>query len=386
MTTKDYLEKDYYAILGVKKDATPAEIKKAFRKLARENHPDQHPGDKQAEKRFKEASEAHDVLSDPDKRKEYDSARAMFGSGFRFPGTGGRTGGAQANFNLDDLFGQFSGAGGTAGGGLGSFFDFFGGGAERTSRSRGPRRGHDLEGEATVSFRDAAEGVTVSLPLTSDAACPTCHGTSFKQGTSPKTCPQCQGSGTVSRQSGGFAVSEPCSTCRGRGLVGEDCPDCAGTGRAKSTQTVQVRLPAGVSDGQRIRVKGKGGAGAGGGAAGDLYVVVHVRPHRLFGRSGDNLTLTVPVTFAEATLGAEIEVPTLAGGTVKLRVPAGTPNGRTFRVRGKGIQKKDGVTDLMVTVEVQVPHHLSAEAKAALEQFASLSHEPDPRAALKAGV
>jgi molecular chaperone DnaJ len=188
----------------------------------------------------------------------------------------------------------------------------------------------------------------------------------------------------VSRQSGGFAVSEPCAQCRGRGLIVDDpCPDCGGTGRGRSTQTIQARIPAGVADGQRIRVKGKGGPGASGGAPGDLYVVVHVRPHPLFGRQGDNLTLTVPVTFAEAALGAEIEVPTLSGGSVRLRVPPGTPNGRTFRVRGKGIAKKTGPTDLLVTIEVQVPQALNPEAQEALLAYAHLAGDPDPRARLK---
>jgi molecular chaperone DnaJ len=381
VTTKDWVEKDYYAILGVKKDASPQDIKKAFRKIARDNHPDRHPGDAAAEKRFKEASEANDVLSDPDKRKEYDNARAMFGSGFRFPGTGGARGGS-TTVNLDDLLGQFTTSGASGPGGLGNFFDFFNGN-QRASRGRGPRRGNDLESEVTVSFRDAASGVQLGVPLASDAACPTCHGTGARPGTQPTICPVCEGAGTVSRQSGGFAVSEPCARCRGRGLIVEDpCPQCGGSGRLASTETVQVRLPAGVSDGQRIRIKGRGGPGSSGGRSGDLYVLVHVKPHPLFGRQGDNLTLTVPVTFAEAALGAEIEAPTLAGGTIRLKIPAGTPNGRTFRVRGKGIAKKTGTTDLLVTVEVQVPRQLSEQAQAALQSYVELTHEPDPRAAL----
>ena len=382
MTTKDWLEKDYYAILGLKKDASQQDVKKAFRKIARDNHPDRHPGDQAAEKKFKEASEAHDVLSDPDKRKEYDNARSLFGSGFRFPGAGGSRGGN--TINLDDLLGQF-GAGGAPGGGLGGFFDFFGN-TPRPSRGRGPRRGNDLESEVTVSFRDAVEGVQVGVPLSSDAACATCHGTGARPGTQPRVCPECQGSGTVSRQSGGFAVSEPCARCRGRGLIVEEpCPECGGGGRARSTETVQVRLPAGVSDGQRIRVKSKGGGGSGGGKAGDLYVSVHVQPHPLFGRQGDNLTLTVPVTFAEAALGAEIDVPTLQGGTVRLRLPAGTPNGRTFRVRGKGIEKRTGPTDLLVAVDVQVPRTLSPQAREALLAYVTAVAEPDPRAGLRRG-
>jgi molecular chaperone DnaJ len=387
VTTKDWLEKDYYAILGVKKDASEQDIKKAFRKIARDNHPDRHPGDKEAEKRFKEASEANDVLSDADKRKEYDQARALFGSGFRFPGAGGARQTAGGTFNLDDLLGQFTQQTQTSGNsGFSSIFDFFGGGGERTTRTRGPRRGSDLESELTVSFREAAEGVQAAVPLTSDAACTTCRGTGAKPGTQPTICPVCQGAGTVSRQSGAFAVSEPCAKCRGRGLIVEDpCPDCGGTGRSKSTQTVQARIPAGVADGTRIKLKGRGGAGSGGGPAGDLYVLVHVRPDPLFTRQGDNLAVTVPVTFAEAALGTEIEVPTLDGGSVKIRVPAGTPNGRTFRARGHGIAKKTGTTDLLVTVEVKVPESLTPEAQEALKAYAALAREPDPRAALRAG-
>jgi len=381
VTTKDWLEKDYYAILGLKKDASQQDIKKAFRKIARDNHPDRHPGNQAAEKKFKEASEAHDVLSDPEQRKEYDNARAMFGSGFHFPGAGGARGGS--SINLDDLLGQFGGGAGN--GGLGGFFDFFGN-SPRPSRGRGPRRGNDLESEVTVSFREAVEGVQLGVPLSSDSPCATCHGTGARPGTQPRVCPECQGSGTVSRQSGGFAVSEPCARCRGRGLVVEDpCADCGGSGRARSTQTVQVRLPPGVSDGQRIRVKGRGGAGSGGGKEGDLYVLVHVLPHSLFGRQGDNLTLTLPVTFAEATLGAEVDVPTLPGATFRLKIPAGTPNGRVFRVRGKGIPKKTGPTDLLVAIEVQVPRALGQEARDALLAYVALAGEPDPRAGLRRG-
>ncbi|MDR1078086.1 MAG: molecular chaperone DnaJ [Propionibacteriaceae bacterium] len=375
MTTKDWLEKDYYAILGLKQEASPEQIKKAFRKLARENHPDRHPGP-DSERRFKEVSEAHDVLSDPDKRKEYDEARALFGSGFRYPG-GPQPGGA-GGVSLEDLMG---GAGGGLGDLLGGFFNQA---QAPHQRGRGPRRGQDFEGDATVPFVDAVRGATVGVPLGSEAACAACRGTGAKAGTATKLCPTCQGSGTLSRQSGAFAISEPCPNCRGRGLlVEEPCPACGGSGRARSTRTIQVKLPAGVTDGQRIRVKGKGGPGANGGPAGDLYVVVHVSPHPLFGRNGDNLTLTAPVTYAEAALGAEIEVPTLFDGGIRLRLPAGTPNGRTFRVRGKGVAGRKGPGDLMVTVEVQVPAELSPEAQEALAAYTALSAEPDPRAKLK---
>src|SRR5665647_2835722 len=284
MSTKDWLEKDYYKILGVSKDAKPDEIKKAFRKLARENHPDQHLADKASERRFREISEANSVLSGPVKRKEYDDARSMFGGGFRFPG-GGQPGrpGQGSGVNLEDL------------------------------------------------FRNSGEG--------------------------------------------GFG-----DLCGGRGLIIETpCPVCSGTGRARSTRTMQVRIPAGVDDGQRIRIKGKGGVGENGGAAGDLYVTVHVTPHPVFGRNGDALTVTVPVTYSEATLGAEIDVPTLADGTVRLRVPAGTPNGRTFRVKGRGVGKPGDAGDMLVTVEVEVPQHLSDQAKAALAEYQRLAAERNPR-------
>ena len=380
MSTKDWLEKDYYKVLGVSSDAKPDEIKKAFRKLARENHPDQNHNNPTAEQRFKDASEANSVLSDPKKRKEYDEARRMFGGGgFRFPGGGQgpsmedlfrNAGGGQAgNNNISDLFGNLFG--GTS--------------SRRTTTTRGPRRGQDIEGEATIDFTDAVSGVTVTMQTVSDEACAACSGTGAKSGTLPKVCPTCQGSGMQTSTSGGvFAVSEPCHDCRGRGLIVEEpCPVCGGSGRGRSTKSMQVRIPAGVTDGQKIRIKGKGGAGENGGAPGDLYVLVHVRPHKLFGRKGDNITLTVPVTFTEAALGADISVPTLSGQRVTLKIGPGTPNGRTFRVRGKGVHKADGSTgDLLVTVEVQVPNALNDTAKEALESFAAAVGDADPRASL----
>ncbi|WP_203568157.1 molecular chaperone DnaJ [Aestuariimicrobium ganziense] len=382
MSTKDWIEKDYYKVLGVSKDAKPEEIKKAFRKLARDNHPDQHPGDKAAENRFKEISEANTILSDPAKRKEYDEARRLFGGGgFRFP-TGGAGG---AGPNVNDLFRNAS----QAGGGFSDLFgDLFGQAAGRRPSAGGrggPRRGSDVEGEVTINFTDAVEGVTVPVQMVSDAACSACRGTGAKAGTVPKVCTTCQGSGMQASTAGGvFQVTEPCRDCKGRGLVVDDpCQVCHGSGRGRSTHSMQVRVPAGVSDGQRIRIKGKGSAGENGGAAGDLYVVVHVRPHKLFGRKDDNLTLDVPVTFAEASLGATIEVPTLTGPRVKLKLPAGTPNGRTFRVRGKGVGRANGTHgDLLVTVDVQVPEDLTDDAKHALEEYVRLAGAPNPRQAL----
>ncbi len=383
MSTKDWIEKDYYKVLGVSKDAKPEEIKKAYRKLARANHPDQNPGNAEAEKRFKEVSEANDVLSKTAKRKEYDEARSLFGGGgFRFPRGGSssgtssmddlfRTSPSQAgDNNFSDLFGGLFGGGGTR---------------TRTSSSRGPRRGSDVEGEVTVDFVDAVDGVTVAMQMVSDAPCAQCHGTGAKAGTMPHVCPTCQGSGMQTSTSGGvFAVTEPCRDCRGRGMVVDDpCPVCHGSGRGKSTKTMQVRIPAGVTDKQRIRLKGKGSAGENGGAAGDLYVVVHVRPHPVFGRKGDNLTLTAPVTFTEAALGATIEVPTLGGPAVKLRLAAGTPNGRTLRVRGRGVSRRDGSRgDLLVTIEVTVPGQLSDDAKQALSNYAQAMGTVNLRARL----
>lgn len=381
MSTKDWLEKDYYKVLGVSKSATPDDIKKAFRKLARENHPDQHPGDAQAEKRFKEISEANSVLSDTAQRQEYDEARRLFGSGFRAP-RGGQPGRPPSGggVNMEDILRQ------GADGGLGDLFGGLFGGQGQTRRTRGPRRGSDVEGEVSISFADAVEGVTVSVQMASEAPCEACHGTGAKAGTQPRVCPTCQGSGMRASQSGGFAFSEPCTDCRGRGLIVDDpCPVCQGTGHATATRTMQVKIPAGVTDGQRIRIKGKGGAGENGGAAGDLYVIVHVGTHPVFGRQGENLTVTVPITFVEAALGADVDVPTLSSGAVRLRIPAGTPNGRTFRVKGRGVQKGSSHGDLLATVEVVVPAHLNAESTAALKAFADATPATNPRAGLFGG-
>jgi molecular chaperone DnaJ len=377
LSTKDFLEKDYYKVLGVTKGASADEIKKSYRKLARKYHPDANKGDSSAEERFKEISEAYNVLSDDKRRKEYDEARSLFGSGVRMPGSAG----GGYNFDLGDLFGS-SGGGGGAGGGLG---DLLGGvfGRRGTTQPR-PRRGADVETEASLSFSDAIDGATVSLHLAGEGPCKLCHGTGAKAGTVPRVCPTCEGTGQGSRNLGNFAFSEPCKTCRGRGLVVDDpCPDCSGSGRAMSTRTIQARIPAGVGDGQRIKLKGKGAPGERGGPAGDLYVRVHVDPHPVFGRTGHNLTVTVPVTFAEAALGSEIKVPSLNGMPVNLRIPAGTPNGRTFRVRGKGVRRQDAtVGDLLVTVNVQVPKTLEGEAKETLETFRKLTAGEDPRADL----
>lgn len=380
MSTKDFIEKDYYKAIGVPKDAKPADIKKAYRKLARQYHPDANKGEAKSEERFKEISEAYDVLSDEKRRKEYDEARALFGSGgFRVPG-GARAGspGGGFNFDLGDLFG---GAGNGGGGGLGDIFGgLFGGGAGRNTRT--PSRGADVETEVTLDFDEATSGVTVPLRLASPHTCTTCAGTGARPGTVPRVCPNCTGTGMVSRNQGGFGFSEPCRECRGRGLLVDDpCPTCQGSGQATTERTITVRIPPGVDDGQRIRVAGKGSPGERGAPAGDLYVIVHVSPHRVFARNGDNLLLTVPVTFAEAALGATVTVPTLKE-PVTVKIPPGTSSGRTLRVRGRGVPRRDGTAgDLLVTVEVAVPKKLSPEAKDALSAFAAATPE-DPRAHL----
>ena len=381
MSTKDYLEKDYYKVLGVSKTATPDEIKKAYRKLARKYHPDANKGNASSEERFKEISEAHSVLSDEKRRKEYDEARSLFGGGFRSPAGGGGAQGGFGGFDLGDLFGG-SGTGTNTGTG-GRLGDLLGGvfGAQRPTAQTRPRRGADVETETSLMFGDAIDGVTVSLRLAGEGPCPTCKGTGAKAGTVPRVCPNCQGTGQESKNLGSFAFSEPCHECRGRGLVVDDpCPVCSGSGRAMSTRTIQARIPAGVADGQRIKLKGKGVPGERGGPPGDLYVRVHVTPHPVFGRSGHNLTVNVPVTFPEATLGAEVKVPAHRGAPVSVRIPPGTPNGRTFRVRGKGVRRADGTNgDLLVTVQVQVPQQLSAKAREALESFREATAAEDPR-------
>jgi molecular chaperone DnaJ len=398
MSPRDF-EKDHYAALGVAKDADAAEIKKAYRQLARELHPDKNPGNAQAEARFKEVSEAYDVLSDPQRRGEYDEARRLFASGGRPGFGGGFPGGAGGStFDFSDLFGGAgTGAAGRAGGaggagGLGDLFGgLFGGGAgPTTARGRsqaasGPARGQDVETEATLSFDEAVLGVTVPLRMQSPGTCPTCSGSGARPGTSPHTCPVCNGAGVTSRSQGAFAFSEPCRECRGSGQVVDDpCPTCGGQGVTTQTRTITVRIPSGVKDGQRIRLPGKGSPGRRGGPAGDLFVVVHVSGHELFGRRGEDLTLTVPVSFPEAALGTTLTVPTLEGN-VSLKVPAGTASGRTFRVRGRGVPGKGRAGDLLVTVEVAVPAKLSPTARTLVEQLAAEIDE-DPRPAVTAAV
>jgi molecular chaperone DnaJ len=379
---REWFEKDYYAVLGLTKGATEKEITRAYRKLAKQHHPDANPGNKEAEEeKFKDISSAYDVLGDAAKRKEYDEVRNMVASGAGNPFAGGGAGG----------FGGPGGGGvrwetGDMGdiGGLGDLLgNIFGGRGRRAqSRGAGPRRGGDLEAEVHLSFDDAVRGATIAVQLTGAAPCHTCGGTGAAPGTVPHTCPQCNGAGTLAVDQGPFSFSQICPRCSGSGRVVETpCPTCGGSGSETRTREVKVRIPVGVADGQRVRVKGKGTTGSNGGPPGDLYVTVHVAPHPLFGRRSDDLLLRVPVTFSEAALGAEVKVPTL-DGAVTVRIPPGTGSGKTLRVRGRGMPKNGGgAGDLLVTVDVVVPQSLSDEQRQAVEALAA-TESANPRAHL----
>ncbi|MDL9938911.1 molecular chaperone DnaJ [Gordonia sp. ABSL1-1] len=389
---REWLEQDFYKDLGVASDASAEEIKKAYRKLARELHPDANPGDAAAEERFKRVSEAHSVLADPAKRKEYDETRAMFAGGrFRggngFPGGfgGTTTTGGGAEFNIGDLFGGGGGGGGSeGGGGFGDIFEgLFNRGGQRTSTASRPRRGNDLETETTLSFQDAALGTTVQLRVTSPSPCTSCHGSGAKPGTSPRVCPNCNGSGFVSRNQGAFGFSEPCQDCQGTGSrIDDPCTDCDGSGVKVRARNINVRIPAGVEDGQRIRLAGQGEAGRRGAPSGDLYVVVHVTADKVFTRSGNDLRVQLPVSISELVLGATVSVPTLQG-SVGVKIPANTTDGRTLRVRGRGVPKRSGgAGDLLVTVKVAVPAKLDEPATEAMRAYAEAERASgfDPRA------
>jgi molecular chaperone DnaJ len=373
---REWFEKDYYKALGVSDAASQKDITKAYRKLARQHHPDTNQGDAKAEEKFKEISAAYDVLGDAEKRKEYDEVRRLgpmasgFGPG---PGAGGGPQGftfmgdnADINDLLGGLFGRVRRGGrGGAGGGP------------------GPQRGEDLEAGLTLAFDDAARGLTTSLYLTSDAACSTCLGTGARPGTHATTCPVCNGRGVLDDNQGLFSLSSPCRNCGGLGHIIEDpCPTCRGTGVERREREVKVRIPPGVDDGQRIRLKGRGGPGRNGGPPGDLYVTAKVLPHKVFGRKGLDLTLRVPVTYAEAALGAQIEVPTLEGGPVKLKINPSVSLSKPRRVKGRGVSNGKATGDLLVTFEVVVPARLTAEERKLIEELANVTND-SPRAHLE---
>jgi len=371
--------KDYYRILGVDKKASEKEIKDAYRRLARKYHPDTNPGDKSSEEKFKEISEAYEVLSNPEKRKQYDSGMMFAGAGgagsgfgpFDFSGFGARPGSRTYTYT-GDL------------GDLGDLFNLFGGLGAGTGRSRRTRKGNDLSTEVTISFEEALEGVTVPLTVSGKSVCPSCKGSGAKAGTLPKTCPTCNGRGTVSQNQGPFAFSRPCPACGGRGTVIEEpCPTCRGMGAVEKPRNIKVKIPAGIKDGGKVRFPGKGEAGPPGSAPGDLLVKVHVRPHKFFRRKNGDILLDLPLTFPEAALGTSVEVPTV-NGKVKLKIPAGTTDGRKFRLRGKGAPKPKGKGhgDMIVTARVVVPKKLSAKEKELIKKLQELEKE-NPRAFLQ---
>ena len=350
-----------YDVLGVPRTATDDEVKKAYRKLARENHPDANQGDAAAEERFKEIQSAYDVLSEPEKRKQFDTfgANGARGGGPGGPGPGGFS---YENVDLSDLLGQFGG--------------IFGRGAGRRARPQ-PERGADLESRVRLSFEDALAGAQVRVPVEIDAPCHTCHGTGAEPGTSPITCPVCGGSGTVSDSHGLFALSQPCPRCRGAGVIVETpCHTCHGAGHERVTRRYAVKIPAGAKDGTRVRLKGKGEPGANGGPAGDLFVVASVDPSPLYERRDADLVLEVPLTYPEAALGATVEIPT-PEGPVNLKVPAGTESGKLLRVKGRGAPKLKGggKGDLLARIKVTVPQKLTKAEKEALEGFDKVLRE-----------
>ena len=359
-------KRDYYEVLGVKKDATADEIKKAFRKLTKENHPDLHPGDKACEERFKEANEAYEVLSDEEKRKKYD----QFGHAAFDPNAGFGGGG----------FGDFGGFGG-----FGDIFsDIFGGfGGSTRSNPNAPRRGESVRASVNISFEEAAFGCKKEVTINKVESCPDCKGTGCAPGTTPEICPDCKGSGQVTvNQRTPFGViqsSSPCSKCRGTGkIIHQPCKTCRGMGSIRRQHKVEVNIPAGIDDGQTISKPGVGNAGVNGGPAGDLLVTVIVRPHPRFERDGTSVLLEQEISYAQAALGSEVEVPTL-DGKVKLTIPEGTQPGAVFRMHGKGIPylRGGGRGDQFVTVNIKVPKNLTGSQKELLRQFAASMGELD---------
>ena len=364
-------KRDYYEVLGVEKGASEDEIKKAYRKLAKANHPDLHPGDKECEERFKEINEAYEVLSDPDKRAKYD----QFGHAAFDPSAGG-PGGAG--------FGGFGGFGDIFGGGFGDIFgDIFGGGfgGGRRTNPNAPQRGESIRMSIAISFEEAAFGCEKAVTVERYETCDTCHGNGCAPGTSPEVCPDCHGTGTVQvrRQTpmGVFATSSPCPKCGGKGrIIHQPCKDCRGSGMVRKKKTIQASIPAGIDNGQTISIRGQGNAGKNGGPAGDLLITITVRPHELFRREGTSVLCEAPITFTQAVLGAELEIPTI-DGKVKYTLPEGTQSGTTFRLKGKGIPSINGRGrgDQYVTVYIETPKNLNKEQKEALKKFAETMGE-----------
>ena len=353
-------KRDYYEVLGVPKDADDAAIKKAYRQLAKKYHPDMNPGDKEAEKKFKEASEAYAVLSDPDKRRQYD----QFGhSAFEGGGAGGGFGGFDfSGADFSDIFGDI-------------FGDLFGGGSRRRGPSNGPRRGADIRQSVTIKFEEAAFGKKIKVKINRSEECEECHGSGAKPGTTKKTCPTCHGSGTVQSVQrtpfGNIASQRTCSTCNGEGEINESpCNKCHGKGSVRKTKTIEVDIPAGIDDGQMIKLSGQGEVGEKGGPRGDLYIVVNVQKHEIFTREGYDVYIEMPIRFTQAALGDKLEVPTL-DGKVSYNLPEGTQTGTVFRLREKGIPKlrSNSRGDQYVKVIIDTPKKLNDEQKELLRKF-----------------
>jgi molecular chaperone DnaJ len=347
------MAKSLYESLGVSKNASPEELKKAYRSLVREFHPDKNPGNDEAEARFKEVQSAYDVLSDPDKRKRYDTLGTANGR----PGGGFSPGGTTfdfGDFDLGDIFGGMFGRGGRN--------------AQQPQRGQ---RGNDVEVDVRIAFEDSLQGVQVTVPVALDLACHTCHGTGAAPGTAPTQCPRCGGKGVVATSQGLFALQQPCPLCHGMGSIVETpCPTCHGSGRERRTKRYTVKIPAGVKDGTRIKLKGKGEAGYGGASAGDLYVVTRVEPSKIYERRGDDLIVQVPVSFSIAALGGSVEVAT-PEGPVSLKIPSGTEDGKLLRIKGRGAPrlKGSGNGDVLARVRIEVPKRLSKKERELLEQL-----------------
>ncbi|MFA9443819.1 molecular chaperone DnaJ [Egicoccus sp. AB-alg6-2] len=377
---REWLEKNYYDVLGVAQDASADEIKKAYRRLARENHPDANPDDGQAERRFKEVGEAYSVLGDHSRRREYDEIRRLGATGFGGGGAPGGFGfdGGDLGDLLSQMFGNGRGQAGPTAGFTGSPF------AGRRTQSR---KGADLRADVHLTFEDALAGVRTTLRVTGDGACETCKGNGAAPGTVPVTCGVCGGRGQIAIDQGPFSFAQPCQACGGRGQqIPNPCGTCGGSGRVVKPRELNVRVPAGVKDGAVIRVPGRGGPGSGGGPSGDVLVSVHVAPHPHFGRRGDDVTLEVPISFSEAVLGTKVTVPTPSGHARTIKVPAGTSSGRTFRIRGEGAPSRGGGHgDLLVTVKVHVPGKVGRDQKRLLQELGELDQTPIERERLLFG-
>jgi len=369
--------KDFYQVLGVSEKASAGEIKKAYRKLAKQYHPDANPDDPRAADKFKEIGEAYSVLSDEEKRKQYDRMRRLGAFGF---GTGrGRASthpppgaGHAQTFSFEDLQGGFGGISDL----FSSLFDMGGrraGGARQQSR-RGPKKGADVEYVVEIPFLTAARGGKIAVDVAMTEECATCHVSGAAPGTQLRKCSECNGTGTVSFGQGGFAVTRPCPACFGRGTIPETpCPSCQGRGTVRQNRKIQITVPVGVDSGSRVRLSGQGERGAGGGPPGDLIITFKVKPHRFFRRKGLDIYVSVPINIVQATLGSKIRVRTISGKKVVLRIPPGTQSGTKFRIRGQGIERGERVGDQYVEVRVEVPDELTPEEQKAMEEFAATS-------------